>query len=57
VQQFPDLPSSLSGRADVEALLNLNKIVLKACEPVASLRYGTAQALLSDLRQMRASLT
>ena len=56
VQQFPDLPTSLSERADVEALLNLNKIVLKACEPVTSMRYGTAQGLLADLRQLRASL-
>ena len=54
--QFPDLPPALSARADVDELLYLNKILLRACEPIVRQRYQSAGALLEDLRALQAKL-
>jgi hypothetical protein len=54
--QFPDLPPTLSARPDVKDLLHLNKILLRACEPVVKLRYQSADALLVDLRALQSRL-
>ena len=52
-QEFPELPSRLGDRPDAEHLLELNNLILKACEPVVSKRYPNAQPLLEDLRRLR----
>ena len=55
-QHFPDLPSSLAQRADADALLQFNNVLLKACEPVVRRRYPGAKPLLADLRRLRAQM-
>jgi serine/threonine protein kinase len=56
VTQFPDLPSSHSQRPDAEDLLELNRMILKACEPVVQRRYASTQSLVADLRRLQAAL-
>jgi class 3 adenylate cyclase/CHASE2 domain-containing sensor protein len=46
---FPALPSSLTEREDVSDLLELNKIILKACETDPRQRYPSAAAMKADL--------
>lgn len=53
-ESFPRLPADVSERADADALLELNDVFLKACEPVSTARYQSAQALLDDLRLIQA---
>ncbi len=49
---FPDLPSSLLGGTGNRELFELNKIILRACEPEARKRYQTAAELHAALRQL-----
>jgi len=52
-QEFPKLPPSFSSFPDVVMLVGLNKIVLRACDPVAAQRYSDGVALLGDLEKLR----
>ena len=49
-QEFPQLPPDLQSRSDYAALLELNEVILKACETDPRLRYAGATTLSEDLR-------
>ncbi len=53
-QDFPQLPSGLTGLGDHDALLDLNEIILRACDPSPAQRYRDGAALLADLQRLRA---
>ena len=48
-QEFPQLPPDLQSHPDYTALLELNEIILKACETDPRQRYQSATALREDL--------
>jgi WD40 repeat protein len=48
-QEFPELPATLLGAGGEAQLLELNEVILKACEEDRRLRYKSADALHSDL--------
>jgi len=52
-KQFPELPTSLAERADCEALLKLNEIILKACDPNVQARYPCADQMQVDLVRLQ----
>ena len=51
---FPKLPEDLDALADRGALLELNEVVLKACDPDLQHRYATAEAMCEDLVLLQA---
>lgn len=53
-QEFPKLPANLRELPDAEALVELNEIVLKACDDEPRHRYGTAQTMRDDLVLLQA---
>ena len=53
-QQFPRLPPKLDRLPDRRALLKLNEVILRACEPRPEQRYRDGQALLADLIRLQA---
>jgi serine/threonine protein kinase len=46
---FPELPTNIFDRADQSVLMQLNRIILKACENDPTRRYQTAAELRADL--------
>lgn len=52
-QMFPKLPDDLGRLPDCRALLELNEVILRACDPRVSRRYPDAAALLADLELLR----
>jgi len=52
-QQFPQLPPDLQSHPDYTALLELNEIILKACETDPRQRYASAAALTEDLELLQ----
>ena len=48
-QEFPQLPPDLQSHPDYAALLELNEVILKACETNPRLRYQSAEAISDDL--------
>ena len=46
---FPQLPSDLREFSDPDRLVELNEILLKACEPEARRRYHSAEEMHADL--------
>ncbi len=48
-QDFPQLPPDLQSHPDYAALLELNEVILKACESDPRRRYANAAALSKDL--------
>jgi serine/threonine protein kinase len=48
-QEFPQLPLDLQSHRDYAALLELNEVILKACETDPRQRYQGAEAMGSDL--------
>src|SRR5207249_2102703 len=46
---FPQLPSDLREFSEPERLVELNEIMLKACEPEARRRYHSAEEMHADL--------
>jgi CHASE2 domain-containing sensor protein len=56
LERYPDLPTTLVEQADSEELFDLNKIILKACEPDARYRYHSAAELHRELARLRARL-
>ena len=52
-QEFPQLPPDLQSHLDYAALLELNEIILKACETDSRLRYASAAALCEDLELLQ----
>ena len=51
-QMYPKLPDDLKSLPDCRALLQLNEVILQACEPRAERRYPDAGALLTDLETL-----
>lgn len=52
--EFPRLPPNVRERDDVRALLELNEVFLKACQPNPQDRYASAQEMLDDLMLLHA---
>jgi len=52
--EFPSLPEDLETLPDRAELGEFNEILLKACDPDVSMRYGSAAELKSDLELVRA---
>jgi alpha-L-fucosidase len=50
---FPELPTDLQELPDREALLELNGLIVKACEHDARRRYQTARELFADLTRVQ----
>ena len=50
---FPEVSTTLAGRSAQEEFLPLNKVILKACQPDAALRYTTAAEMRTDLAEVR----
>ncbi len=48
-QEFPELPRALNTWPDAEECLELNEIIIKACQPERAERYATAHDLHADL--------
>ena len=48
-QEFPQLPPDLPAHPDYAALLELNEVILKACESDPRRRYASATSLAQDL--------
>ena len=53
-EEFPRLPPELNQVSDRRLLLELNEIILRACEPAPDRRYRAASALLADLLVLQA---
>src|SRR2546422_329998 len=51
---FPKLPADLDALVDRRALLELNEVVLKACDPDLQRRYATAESMREDLLLLQA---
>ncbi len=52
-RRFPELPESLTQRPDMDLLIALNRIVLKACQPESARRYQSAAEMRADLARLR----
>jgi serine/threonine protein kinase len=50
--RFPSLPEDLDQRPDRAALMELNEIWLKACDPDPTRRHASAAALRQDLEEL-----
>lgn len=53
-QAFPKLPAGFNHLPDRRALLELNEVLLRACEPLPEKRYRDGAALLADLEKLKA---
>jgi WD40 repeat protein len=47
--KFPDLPTHLDEFSERDKFLELNEVIVRACNPEASLRYASAADMHSDL--------
>lgn len=52
-RQFPRLPEGIEDFPDRKELLELNEIILRACDPELHRRYGDADAMLDDLLELQ----
>jgi WD40 repeat protein len=52
--EFPSLPQDLDTIADRKTLLELNEIVVRACDPSPARRYKDAGAMLQDILLLQA---
>lgn len=53
-QQFPQLPPELNRLPDYRALLKLNEVILRACDPRPEQRYPDGRAMLMGLSALQA---
>lgn len=53
-KDFPRLPENFATLADRKVYLELNEIVIRACDPLPSRRYPDAAAMLEDLLLLQA---
>lgn len=53
-RDFPMMPPGFVNRPDAMALLELNEVIVKACDPLPSNRHPSAQALLDELLMLQA---
>ncbi len=54
VDQFPALPTDLPSYADRHGLEELNRVIVRACQPDPVQRHGSIQALREELEGLRA---
>jgi serine/threonine protein kinase len=54
-RRVPELPATLTGRPDVGPLLQINRIILRACQPEMDKRYQSAAEMRQDLLRLRAA--
>ena len=52
-KEFPALPPDVASRPDREALVELNAIVMRACQFDPHQRHGNAEAMLAELELMQ----
>jgi TolB-like protein len=52
-QEFPKLPPELADRPDQDRWLELNEVILKACESDPRQRYASAAAMHADLKLLQ----
>lgn len=52
---FPSPPTLLDGLPDCAALVELNEVITRACQPNPARRYRSARELLADLRLLQKS--
>ncbi len=57
VRHFPGLPATLIERPQHQELLQLNDIVLRACEPNLRIRYKTMAEMRADLLRLQNQIT
>jgi WD40 repeat protein len=50
---FPELPNDLAGQSEAQQLVELNAILLKACQPEPRARYQTAAQMHADLQLLQ----
>jgi WD40 repeat protein len=50
---FPELPGDLPEQSEVQQLVELNTVLLKACQPNPRARYQTAEAMHADLLMLQ----
>jgi TolB-like protein len=56
-QEFPKLPGDLARLPDRAALLELNEVLRRACDPAPARRYRDGAALLADLTALNAGVS
>ena len=54
-QQFPELPTGLEQGTDLAALMKLNNLVLKACDPGPPNRFQSAEKMQAALSEIAAT--
>ena len=52
-KEFPALPPDIASRSDRDALVELNAIVMRACQFDPHQRHGNAEAMLAELELMQ----
>ena len=51
--EFPELPSDFGARSDHPALLELNEVILRACDRDPKRRHGSMEEVLAELRLLQ----
>lgn len=51
-RRFPELPTALYDSQDITERMQLNRIIIKACEPRPEDRYATAAEMHADLKNL-----
>jgi WD40 repeat protein len=51
---YPRLPEDFQQRADAPELIELNEVIVRACDPSLAVRYADAEALLHELLLLQA---
>ena len=52
-KEFPALPLDIAGRPDREALIELNAVIMRACQFNPSQRHANAEAMLEELELLQ----
>ncbi|MCI0539009.1 MAG: WD40 repeat domain-containing serine/threonine-protein kinase [Verrucomicrobiales bacterium] len=56
-EQFPELPESLRGTEEWIGILEVNQVVIRACDPDPRKRYPSADAMREDLMKLRSGFS
>src|SRR5207253_11329764 len=56
VQQYPELPSTMIERPDLQIFFQLNQIILKACQDVRTQRYQSAAEMHEEMLKLQTTL-
>ena len=55
-QDYPEIPTDLPSREDKSLFMQLNAVVLKACDPIPTRRFKTASQLLAALERIKPNI-